>query len=63
MTIHINANLRSVVGNQVGMLYWIMNPEVSGFIIGYSLDGNQVLICNLDVRLRNEHIQGVLADS
>lgn len=49
MTIHFNANLRSVVGNQVGMLYWIMNPEASGFVIGYDLDGNQVLICNLDV--------------
>lgn len=49
MTIHFNANLREVVGNQVGMLHWIMDPEVSGFIIGYDLDGNQVLICNFDV--------------
>ncbi|KAH9210423.1 3-propionate hydroxylase [Leptodontidium sp. 2 PMI_412] len=48
MTIHFNANLREVVGNQVGMLHWIMDPEVSGFIIGYDLDGNQVLICNFD---------------
>ena len=50
MTIHINADLRPVVGKQVGMLHWIMDPEVSGFIIGYDLDGNQVLICNFDVR-------------
>ncbi len=49
MTIHIKADLRSVVGDQVGMLHWIMDPEVSGFIIGYDLDGNQVLICNFDV--------------
>jgi len=48
MTIHFNANLREVVGNQVGMLHWIMDPEVSGFIIGYDLDDNQVLICNFD---------------
>ncbi|PVH79348.1 3-propionate hydroxylase [Cadophora sp. DSE1049] len=48
MTIHFNANIREVVGNQVGMLHWIMDPEVSGFIIGYDLDGNQVLICNFD---------------
>ncbi|KAK0111364.1 hypothetical protein ONS95_001726 [Cadophora gregata] len=48
MTIHFNAQLREVVGNQVGMLHWIMDPEVSGFIIGYDLDGNQVLICNFD---------------
>ncbi|OJJ33796.1 hypothetical protein ASPWEDRAFT_69580 [Aspergillus wentii DTO 134E9] len=48
MTIHINANLRPVVGQQVGMLHWVMDPEVSGFIIGYDLSGNQVLICNFD---------------
>jgi hypothetical protein len=51
MTIHFNANLRSVVGNRPGMLHWIMDPEVSGFIIGYSLDDNQVLICNFDVSI------------
>jgi hypothetical protein len=49
MTIHFNADLRPVVGKQVGMLHWIMDPEVSGFIIAYDLDGNQVLICNFDV--------------
>lgn len=49
MTIHFKADLRSVVGEHVGMLHWIMDPEVSGFIIGYDLDGNQVLICNFDV--------------
>ncbi|CZR64181.1 uncharacterized protein PAC_14078 [Phialocephala subalpina] len=48
MTIHFNADLRSVLGEQVGMLHWVMDPEVSGFIIGYDLDGNQVLICNFD---------------
>ncbi|KUJ14152.1 3-propionate hydroxylase [Mollisia scopiformis] len=48
MTIHFNANIRSVVGEQVGMLHWVMDPEVSGFIIGYDLDDNQVLICNFD---------------
>ena len=49
MTIHFNADLRQVVGEQVGMLHWIMDPEVSGFIIAYDLDRNQVLICNFDV--------------
>ena len=49
MTIHFNADLHSVVGKQVGMLHWIMDPEVSGFIIAYDLDRNQVLICNFDV--------------
>ena len=49
MTIHFKADLRSVVGEHVGMLHWIMDPEVSGFIIGYDLEDNQVLICNFDV--------------
>ncbi|KAL5000872.1 FAD binding domain-containing protein [Aspergillus recurvatus] len=48
MTIHFNADLRPVVGNRVGMLHWIMDPETSGFIIGYDLAGNQVLICNFN---------------
>ncbi|KAL5046450.1 hypothetical protein BDW71DRAFT_207519 [Aspergillus fruticulosus] len=48
MTIHFNADLRPVVGDRVGMLHWVMDPESSGFIIGYDLSGNQVLICNFD---------------
>ncbi|OJK02205.1 hypothetical protein ASPACDRAFT_1854192 [Aspergillus aculeatus ATCC 16872] len=48
MTIHINANLYPIVQDRVGMLHWVMDPEVSGFIIGYDLGGNQVLICNFD---------------
>lgn len=50
MTIHINADLRPVLGEKVGTLHWIMDPAVSGFIIGYDLSDNQVLICNFDVR-------------
>lgn len=53
MTIHINANLHPVVKGRVGMLHWVMDPEVSGFIIGYNLEGNQVLICNFDVSSRS----------
>jgi 2-polyprenyl-6-methoxyphenol hydroxylase-like FAD-dependent oxidoreductase len=48
MTIHFNANLRPVVGKRVGMLHWIMDPVAAGFIIGYDLDGNQVLISNFN---------------
>ncbi|KAL4953470.1 FAD binding domain-containing protein [Aspergillus filifer] len=48
MTIHFNADLRPVIGERVGMLHWIMDPETSGFIIGYDLSGNLVLICNFD---------------
>ena len=50
MTIHFNANLRPVLGDRVGMLHWILDPATSGFIIGYDLSGNQVLISNFDVR-------------
>ncbi|EAU30963.1 predicted protein [Aspergillus terreus NIH2624] len=48
MTIHINADLRPIVKERVGMLHWVMDPLVSGFIIAYDLAGNQVLICNFD---------------
>lgn len=51
MTIHINPDLRSVVKEHVGMLHWVMDPLVAGFIIGYDLSDNQVLICNFDVGL------------
>lgn len=49
MTIHFNANLRPVVGDRVGMLYWIMDPIAAGFIIAYDLDGIQVHISRVDV--------------
>lgn len=48
MTIHFNANLRPIVGEHVGILHWIFDPEVSGFIIAYDLSGNLVLIHNFD---------------
>ncbi|KAI3096014.1 hypothetical protein CBS147333_9650 [Penicillium roqueforti] len=48
MTIHFNADLRPILEEQVGMLHWVMDPLVSGFIIAYDLSGNQVLICNFD---------------
>ncbi|KAJ5095219.1 hypothetical protein N7532_007510 [Penicillium argentinense] len=48
VTIHFNANLHPVIKNRVGMLHWIIHPQIPGFIIGYDLLGNQVLICNFD---------------
>lgn len=53
MTIHFNADLNPVIKEQVGMLHWIMDPLVSGFIIAYDLSGNQVLICNFDVSTKH----------
>ena len=48
MTIHFHADLRPIVGSNVGILHWIMDAEVSGFIIAYDLGRNQVLISNFD---------------
>jgi hypothetical protein len=48
MTIHFSANLRSIVGDRVGMLHWLFDPLASGFIIAYDLSGNAVLITNFD---------------
>lgn len=59
MTIHFNADLHPIVKERVGMLHWVMDPLVAGFIIGYDLSGNQVLICNFDV---SSELQGVLYD-
>jgi hypothetical protein len=48
VTTNFNANLRPVLGDRVGMLHWILDLAVGGFIIGYDLSGNQVLIFNFD---------------
>jgi 2-polyprenyl-6-methoxyphenol hydroxylase-like FAD-dependent oxidoreductase len=48
MTIHFSADLRSIVGERVGMLHWLFDPLASGFIIAYNLSGNAVLITNFD---------------
>lgn len=48
MTIHFSADLRPIVGERVGMLHWLFDPVVSGFIIAYDLSGNAVLISNFD---------------
>lgn len=48
MTIHFNADLRPLTKGRPGMLHWITDPTASGFIIGYDLSGNQVLISNFD---------------
>lgn len=48
MTIHFTADLRPVVGAQVGMPHWLTDPACAGLIIAYDLSGNQVLIHNFD---------------
>ena len=56
MTIHFKAQLRPIVGKHLGMLNWVMDPAVSGFIIGYDLDEDQVLICNFDSKQTPTHL-------
>lgn len=56
MTIHFKAQLRPIVGKNLGMLNWVMDPEVAGFIIGYDLDEDQVLICNFDSKKMPIHL-------
>lgn len=48
MTIHFNADIRPVIQKRVGMLHWIIEPLSAGFIIGYDLSDNLVLISNFD---------------
>ncbi|TID17558.1 FAD binding domain-containing protein [Venturia nashicola] len=67
MTIHFSADLRPVVGERVGMLHWILDPATSGFLIGYDLAGNQVIISNFDPKKHpveswtTEHAREVVA--
>lgn len=58
MTIHFRADLRPVLGPNVGMLHWMLDPAVSGFIIGYDLGGNEVLISNFDVSVPVSVLRG-----
>jgi 2-polyprenyl-6-methoxyphenol hydroxylase-like FAD-dependent oxidoreductase len=48
MTIEIDADLRPVVKDKMAILYWIINPEAHGTIIGYDLSKKQVLTCNFN---------------
>lgn len=40
ITIHFRTDVRPIVGERVGMLYWITDPACSGFIIAYDLGGD-----------------------
>jgi len=49
MSIHFKANLRPVVKDRTGILYWVMNPLGSGVIIAHDLSENLVMLHNFDV--------------
>ncbi|CZR66563.1 uncharacterized protein PAC_16464 [Phialocephala subalpina] len=48
MTIEIDADIRPMVKDKMAILYWIINPEAHGTIIGYDLSKKQVLTCNFN---------------
>lgn len=51
MTIEIDADLRQVVKDKMAILYWIINPEAHGTVIGYDLSKKQVMTCNFDPKI------------
>ena len=38
ITIHFEANLRTIVGHRPGILYWIMQPPHAGVLIAYDIE-------------------------
>lgn len=48
MTIEIDANLQPVVKDRQAILYWVINPEAHGTIIGYDLSKKQVMTCEFN---------------
>ncbi len=44
ITIHFEANLRGVVGDRPGILYWIMQPPHAGVLIAYDIDRNWCML-------------------
>lgn len=44
ITIHFTANLRDVVGDRPGILYWIMQPPHAGVLIAYDIDSRWCML-------------------
>ena len=44
ITIHFEANLRKVVGDRPGILYWVMQPPHVGVLIAYDIDKNWCML-------------------
>ena len=44
ITIHFEANLRGIVGDRPGILYWIMQPPHAGVLIAYDIDKNWCML-------------------
>lgn len=48
ITIHFSANLRHLVKDKPGILYWIMQPPHTGVLIAYNIDDNWCLLYPYD---------------
>lgn len=48
MTIEIDADLRTLVKDKPAILFWVVNPEAHGTIIGYDLSKKQVMTTQFD---------------
>ena len=44
ITIHFEANLRALVRERPGILYWIMQPPHAGVLIAYDIDGRWCML-------------------
>ena len=48
ITIHFSANLRDVVGDRPGILYWIMQPPHTGVLIAYDIESRWCMLYPFD---------------
>jgi 2,4-dichlorophenol 6-monooxygenase len=48
LMIHFEANLRSIVRDRPGVLYWVMDPEVGGALVAHDIDREWVYMHSFD---------------
>jgi hypothetical protein len=46
--IHVEANLRDLVRERPGVLYWMMDPEVGGVLVAHDIDREWVYMVEID---------------
>ncbi|MEM6534235.1 MAG: FAD-dependent monooxygenase [Pseudomonadota bacterium] len=49
INVHFHANMRELVKDREGVLYWIMDPDAYGCFIAHNIDKNWIFMKNLDV--------------
>jgi 2-polyprenyl-6-methoxyphenol hydroxylase-like FAD-dependent oxidoreductase len=48
LMIHVEANLRDLVRERPGVLYWMMDPEVGGVLVAHDIDREWVYMVDID---------------